>query len=132
MGYTFKELQKSVNDFIGKLPNVVVRINKFRKTLMTEPQMKKFAEKALKIRMGEERMPKTFGDSITRLLEVERKEDEGNSIWAVLNRVQEKLTHGTYKFLNGKSKTRKAREIKNFQQDLKLNQGLWKLAEQYL
>lgn len=99
---------------------------------MTEPQMKKFAEKALKIKMKEEKLPATFGESITRLLEVERKEDEGSSLWAVLNRVQEKLTHGSYKITSTKGKVRKAVGIKNFQNDIKLNQGLWKLAEQYL
>lgn len=132
MGYTFKELQKSVTEFVEKLPNVVIKINKLRKSLMTEFQMQEFAKKALKVRLGEEKMPKSFGDSITELLKVDRKEDEGNSVWAVLNRVQEKLTHGGFKFLNGKGKNRKARKIKNFQQDLKLNEGLWELAEKYL
>jgi hypothetical protein len=30
------------------------------------------------------------------------------------------------------NKTRKARKIKNFQQDIKINEGLWELANDYV
>ena len=57
-------------------------------------------------------------------------QDKGNNLWTVLNRVQEKLMGGTFKYNNGK-KERKARSIKNFTQDMKLNSQLWELAEAY-
>jgi hypothetical protein len=48
-------------------------------------------------------------------------------LWAVFNRVQEKVVNGMFK-----TGTRKARVIKNFQQDIKINEQLFELAESYL
>jgi hypothetical protein len=63
------------------------------------------------------------------VLKAERVEDEGNDLWAVFNRVQEKIVCGSYVY---GSKKRKARSIKNFQQDIKINEQLFELAELYL
>jgi hypothetical protein len=43
--------------------------------------------------------------------------------------VEEKIINGGYSY--GR-KNRKARSIKNFQQDIALNEQLWELAGQYL
>ena len=64
------------------------------------------------------------------LLAVERPEDAGDSLWTVFNRVQEKLVTGKFCYKMG-AKLRKARAIKNFNQDLKLNEQLWELAEEF-
>ena len=48
-----------------------------------------FALKAAQLRFGKEAKL-----SPEMLLFVERQEDAGNSMWAVLNRVQEKLVNG--------------------------------------
>ena len=71
---------------------------------------------------------------IDDLLNVERKEDAGNGLWEVFNRVQESLVNGKYSYaMNGKvnaadSKTRKARPIKNFKQSIDVNKKLSELA----
>ena len=92
--------------------------------------MKTFAEKAILARFGEERQ--VTGISLDELLAPERKLDEGSNLWVVFNRVQEKLTHGSFTHINAKGKLRKARGIKNFQQDMELNEKLWELAEEYV
>jgi predicted ABC-type ATPase len=60
-----------------------------------------------------------------------RKEDEGDSLWVVLNRVQESVLKGGYSITNVKNKLRRAKSIKNIQQDIKLNQQVWELAETF-
>jgi hypothetical protein len=67
--------------------------------------------------------------NIMDVLNVERDADHGNDLWAVFNRVEEKIINGGYSY--GR-KNRKARSIKNFQQDIALNEQLWELAGQYL
>lgn len=76
-----------------------------------------------------------FGENVTvdldELLTVEHNEDSGNSLWTVFNRVQEKLITGGYSYKMG-VKIRKARAVKNFSQDLKINEALWSLAEEFV
>jgi hypothetical protein len=71
---------------------------------------------------------KTF--NMEELLQPTRKEDEGNDLWSVYNVIQEKLVNGMVDYRNG-NKQRKARRIKNFQQDIKINSELYELALNY-
>jgi len=61
-----------------------------------------------------------------------REEDEGNSLWKVLNVVQEKLIRGglSYKLRNGRNQT--ARELTNIDRQVDVNKKLWELAEDYV
>jgi hypothetical protein len=122
MNYTFETLQAKVNEMISKLPGLVQKINLFKSTELTEVQMQEFATKAAALRSKEK-------INIMDVLTAERIEDEGNDLWAVFNRVQEKIVGGSYVYGN---KRRKARSIKNFQQDIKINEQLFELAEAYL
>jgi hypothetical protein len=127
VGYSFEELQTKINDVIAKLPNLVEKINTFKSTELTNDQVEDFAEKASKLRFSDSKS-ETYVD-INGLLVIERKEDEGNNLWSVFNRVQEKLINGTF---NYGRKNRKARSIKNFNQDIKINKELWELANDYV
>jgi hypothetical protein len=122
MNYTFETLQAKVNEMINKLPGLVQKINLFKSTELTDNQMQEFATKAVALRSKE-----TI--NIMDVLTPTRIEDEGNDLWAVFNRVQEKIVGGSYVYGN---KKRKARSIKNFQQDIKINEQLFELAELYL
>ena len=59
-----------------------------------------------------------------------RNEDKGSDLWSVFNVVQEKIVTGDFDYTIG-TKHRKAREIKNFKQDMKINKELFKVALEY-
>ena len=101
-------------------------MNRFKNKQLTEEQMQKFALEALGLRFDTEN--KTF--NMDEFLTPTRKEDKGNDLWSVFNLVQEKLVGGMVEYGSG-SKIRKARRIKNFQQDIKLNSELYELALEY-
>jgi hypothetical protein len=122
INYTFESLQAQVNELISKLPGLVDKINLFKSTTLTEQQMIDFATKAVGLR-------NKATVNIMDVLSVERDADHGNDLWAVFNRVEEKIINGGYSY--GR-KNRKARSIKNFQQDIALNEQLWELAGQYV
>ena len=65
--------------------------------------------------------------NVDELLAAERTEDEGNDLWVVFNRIQEKIINGGYK-----SGSRKTRSVKSFQKDIEINEQLFELAEAYL
>jgi hypothetical protein len=120
MNYTFGSLQVKINEMISKLPGLVQKINLFKSKTLTETQMVEFATKAAALRTK-----KTV--NIMDVLTPTRKEDDGNDLWLVFNRVQEKILGGSYT-----SGGRKARSVKNFQKDIQLNEQLFELAESYL
>ena len=101
-------------------------MNQFKNKQLSEEQKQKFALEALGLRFDTEN--KTF--NVQDFLTPTRKEDEGSDLWSVFNLVQEKLVNGMFDYRTT-SKTRKARRIKNFQQDVALNTDLYKLALQY-
>ena len=126
MGYDFEALQKLITDMVEKLPLTVESMNQFKNKQLSEEQKQKFALEALGLRFDTEN--KTF--NVQDFLTPTRKEDEGSDLWSVFNLVQEKLVNGMFDY-RSTSKTRKARRIKNFQQDVALNTDLYKLALQY-
>jgi len=126
MGYDFEALQVLITEMVEKLPLTVESMNKFKNKQLSEEQKQKFALEALGLRFDTDN--KTF--NVSEFLIPTRKEDEGNDLWSVFNLVQEKLVHGMVDYQAG-AKNRKARRIKNFQQDVKLNSELYELALAY-
>jgi hypothetical protein len=129
MGYDFEELQKTINTMVEKLPLTVESMNKFKQTQLDEAQIIEFAKKALETRFSEDEIKRIKVD-YSELVKPTRKEDEGNDLWSVFNVIQEKVIDGGFEYTAG-TKTRKARRIKNFNQDLIVNSKLYELASSY-
>jgi hypothetical protein len=129
MGYDFNELQKTITEMVEKLPLTVEAMNKFKRTQLNENQMVDFAKKALEARFSEDEVKRIQID-FNEFLKPTRKEDEGDDLWSVFNRVQEKIIEGDFNY-SFSSRVRKARRIKNFNQDLVVNSKLYELANEY-
>jgi hypothetical protein len=136
-GYSFEAVQKLVNEFNVTIDEVLTKITAMKKVQLTKDQQIEFAKQAALLRFT----AKSYNEDnisdvvdIDGLLNVERKEDAGNGLYEVFNRVQESLINGNYLYAsNGKvdvegTKTRKARPIKNFKQNIEVNQRLSELA----
>ena len=128
MGYSFKELQNLITGITERMPLVVESMNRFREKQLTEEQKIEFALAAIGIRFGDGSV--TVDPEI--ILKANRKEDEGDDLWVVYNRVQEHLLSGSFGYTGIRGKVRKARPVKNFQQDVAINEKLFALAEQYV
>ena len=129
MGYTFEELQEQIKGMVERLPLTVESMNKMKQIEMSQDAAIEFARKAIATRFKENEIENASID-INQLLAPTRKEDEGNDLWSVFNVVQEKILEGDFNYTFG-VKVRKARKIKNFNQDLKINKELFNLALEY-
>lgn len=90
---------------------------------LNEKQMKEFAVQALALR------PERAGAiDPTLLLNARRKEDEGQSLWKVYNRVQENLMQGGLRGVTANNRAIITRAIVSVNADLAINSGLWHLA----
>ena len=129
-GYSFDELQNTIETVVEKLPLTVESLNKFRSVELGQEQALDFAKRALTTRFSDEEIENIEID-FDDLLTPTRIEDKGSDLWSVYNVIQEKLVHGMFNYKYG-TKVRKARKIKNFQQDLVLNERLYDLALEYV
>jgi hypothetical protein len=129
MGYTFEELQENIRAMVEKLPLTVESMNKMKQIEMNEQAALDFAKRALVARFDEQQMERIQVD-LNELLKPTRSEDKGSDVWSVFNVVQEKLIHGDFEYIAG-TKVRKARRVKNFNQDQKINKELFELALEY-
>jgi hypothetical protein len=129
MGYTFEELQEQIKGMVERLPLTVESMNKMKQIEMSQEAAIEFAQKAIAARFNENEIENISVD-VNQLLTPTRKEDEGNDLWSVFNVIQEKILEGDFNYTFG-VKVRKARKIKNFNQDLKINKELFNLALEY-
>ena len=126
-----------VNEFNVTIDEVLSKITAMKKVELTKEQQIEFAKKAALLRFT----AKSYNEDnisdvvdIDDLLNVERKEDAGNGLYEVFNRVQESIVKGKYNYASsGKvntegTKVRKARPIKNFKQSIDVNKKLSELA----
>ena len=130
MGYTFEELQKQIRAMVEQLPLTVESMNKMKQVQLDEEQAKAFAKKALTTRFEEDQV-EAMNFNLDELLEPTRDEDKGNDLWSVFNVIQEKILDGNFTYMSG-ARIRKARKVKNFKQDLDINQKLFAMAAEFI
>jgi hypothetical protein len=130
MGYTFEELQKQIRAMVEQLPLTVESMNKMKQVQLDEEQAKALAKKALTTRFTEDQV-EAMDFNLDELLEPTRDEDKGNDLWSVFNVIQEKILDGDFTYMSG-ARIRKARKVKNFKQDLEINQKLFAMAAEFI
>ena len=128
-GYSFDQLQTTLNQAIERLPDMVGKINEYNMITLTREQQLDFAKKAIALRSYSDRVPTEA--ELAEFLLPRRTEDVGDSLWVVLNRVQEAVMNGGYHLTNARGKARRAKSIKNIQKDIQLNQQIWELGMEY-
>jgi len=131
MGYDFSTLQDTIKEIVERLPLTVEAMNKMKEVELQEEQMFDLAKSFLDIRV--EGTENTFNDqAIEEVLEAQRKEDEGNMLWEVFNRVQENIIEGNFEYITKTGKKRQARVIKNFKQDQDVNKKMFSKALEFV
>ena len=130
MGYDFEELQKQITEMVEQLPLTVESMNKMIDTQMNQKSILKFAKDMLAVRFPEDELRRITIDMDEFITPV-RPEDKGEDLWSVFNVIQEKIIEGDFEYSIG-SKHRKARQIKNFKQDMDLNGKMFDVALDYV
>jgi len=139
--YQFQDLEYLTNTMVENIPQVFNHITKLQNVNLTQKQEYEFAIKALACRFKEyvndegviNERAITYAVDIDSFLQPQREEDNNSSIWAVYNRVQEKLMNGGFQRIGTKdNRAKRTRSITNIKLDVTMNQALWQLANEYL
>lgn len=111
-------------------PAMLQQVKTMQVATMKVKQQEEFANSAIALRYPGEMTP-VFKPS--QLLAARRPDDEGNTVWSVLNRVQENIIEGGFasqSFLFARRTT--IRPVERVDARVNINRKLWQLAEQYL
>jgi len=126
----YNKLPQIINQLTNQADRYLDSFRNFKNVILTVEQANALARDAYRIKFNDDfdlnradyvnnlrasQVNLEQEEKVLQLLKVNRIEDEGNDLWTVFNRIQENLTA----------------DIKNFNTDIKLNQQLFGLAEQY-
>jgi hypothetical protein len=105
-----RDLDRFVISMNSKADKLLTEVNEMKHKGLSIEDMRKLAREAASLRY-------TNLDEINidDLFAVNRVEDESNDLWTVFNRIQENLTH----------------DVKNMNEDIRLNQQLFSLVESF-
>jgi hypothetical protein len=134
INYTEEKLREVVASSIKAVDNQIGTFNAMRTVTLTPEQKSELAINALRFRKGlpDDAPMVADEEGISDLLEPTRDEDREDTLWAVFNILQEKITKGGATVgINGK-KARKMRGIVSFSKDIAINQRLYQAATAYL
>lgn len=106
----YRDLDRFVTTMNSKAKKLLIEVNEMKHRGLSIEDMRKLAREAARLRYRD-----LSTINIDDLLTVNRIEDESNDLWTVFNRIQENLTH----------------DVSNMNQDIKLNQRLFTLAETF-
>lgn len=106
----YRDLDRFVTSMNSKANRLLTEVNEMKRKGLSIEDMKKLAIEAASLRYDDLSLI-----NIDDLFAVNRVEDESNDLWTVFNRIQENLTH----------------DITNMKEDIKLNQQLFSLAENF-
>jgi hypothetical protein len=106
----YRNLDRFIASVTNKTDKLLTEVNEMKHRGLSIEDMRKLATEAARLRYS------NLDDiNIDDLLTVNRVEDESNDLWTVFNRIQENLTH----------------DVRNMNEDIRLNQQLYNLANQY-
>jgi hypothetical protein len=115
---------KSVS-FLGQIDHLEDRVQRFMDRVLTPVEMSGFASAAADVRWGNN---KPAGLDHNSLLLGRRFEDSGDTLWHVLNRVQENVIKGGVN-LNRQRRQSSTRVLRSVGDDARINSQLWELAD---
>jgi len=105
---------------------------KWSKINLSDAQRLDFAEAAHKLRFADSEGDVDTPILPTQLLVVRRPADTGSDLWRTFNVVQENVMRGGLRAIRpGNGHRYTSRTINGVDQDVRINRGLWSLAESY-
>lgn len=139
--YTFEDLEALTKTVIENMPRLMTTVHHLRIAHITPEQQREFAFRALAKRFTEYTDAQTKAidtNAIAEAIDMNaflkpyRSEDEGDSVWSVFNRIQEKTLKGGFQRVGFEDKlSKRVRPVTNIKLDVSLNQELWAMASEY-
>jgi hypothetical protein len=112
-------------EFMGRIEHMESRIERFMDRVLSPIEQSQLAETAAQLRWGDSR---PAGLDHNSLLLGRRFEDSGDTLWKVLNRIQENVIKGGVN-LNRPRRQSSTRLLRSVGDDARINSKLWEAAD---
>ena len=112
---------------IDESTNILTDMRAMSQTLLSADAQQVFASQAAALRW-----PQHGPIDSNELLNVRRPEDAGDSVWLILNRVQENILRGGQQGRTRTNRLMTVRPIRSLLADDSINRQLWQLAKEYM
>lgn len=143
---TVSNFEDLIEDTAATLPKMSDRISRMKNVRLYSRDALDFAYNAMTLRWemlpeshGEGHLRGAYADSYTgsSILTTRRVEDVRDDLWTVFNKVQENLIRGgaqviSFSDRNKYGKRRTARPVASVEESIRVNRGLWDMAEKLL
>ena len=100
--YSLDQVKMAVSQFAGGLPSIMDKVSEMKRVFLSESQINQLANHALFLRFPD---ANTIDVPLRSALQRIRAADSDNSLWTVMNVLQENI-------LRGRMRTRKGRKVK--------------------
>jgi hypothetical protein len=124
-GTKAKTIQEMIKTTVVAVSKTVKTIKRLQEIELDRTTQLRLAKEALDIRFKNH----IYTPNITSALKPRRKEDEGNSAWLILNRLQEAILRGGFE-LRQKHNVKIARPLTSAPKQVTYNKNLWELFEE--
>ncbi len=115
----------AVSQITAIKPKLISKIQRLESIKLSELEKVSFAKSSIPLRFD-----KHLEVDHTDLLTPHREEDRDNSLYTVMNVIQENLIRGNVAGVNKETGRRfTSKEIKSISKDVEVNKGLWDIAE---
>jgi len=122
--HVIDEVMESIHRIAAEAGKVTGIIREMQHVNLTHKQQLAFARQAGIIRWPINHMSVEPGN----ILQARRKEDEGDNVWKVYNRVQENLVKGGIERVTATGRIAQSQPTVSIAADMSVNAGLWELA----
>jgi hypothetical protein len=139
-GYTFQDLEELTQTIVDNIPSIVGTITRMQAVTLTDDQQMEFALKAVATRFTEYVSDRGKIDvpaiqkaiNMPEFLTPYRDEDNDPTVWAVYNRIQEKIIKGGFQRIGTKdNQSKRVRPVTSIKLDVDVNKTLWEMANGY-
>ena len=117
-----------VGEHIGSL---IQRIDRMKQHETTLAERLVLADTAVKQRFGEDRSGSFIADMRQRMLQIRRNADNDNSLYCVMNVIQENIMRGGMTYQSNNT-VRRMSSIRNVDRSVNINQALWQQADELI
>jgi len=122
-GFDPEDIVIASKQFLNEVGETFEKVNRFQSINLDDRDVRDFGRQAARLRWD------YAGDKMAEsVLQARRVQDEGNSLWLVMNRCQENLIRGGYTNIHT---DRQVRPITGITADVELNEKLWDITEQF-
>ena len=142
-GYTQEIVKEAVYNILEDMPKVYNSVERFKDIKLNDDERIAYAKSSLGLVYDDEQLDNMLVDETAiALSRPRRKDDQDNTLWNTFNTVQEKIIKGA-RFVRetkkvelygggsyDRTRTRKTKETKSIDKNVKINKALWQFTEE--